>query len=480
MITFEIEMMGKSRAKVKVLAGNQTIEVDSFNLDTRKSRVGFLDSVSKKTGIDIEELDRVFLDHIDRLKTVTQPESVSNPLDNCPAHIREQAMDMLKSPELFDIINRDIEAVGIAGEKDLCRQLYIIMTSRILNKPLSGIVFGASASGKTYMIETVSKLMPQESVLQAHDITDEALYYLEPGALEHRIVIAGERIEDKNNKRGKAEDNTKALREMLASGNLSKLVTTKNKDGKPVADYIKQTGPIVYLESTTSTGIHDEDATRLLPLVTDESSQQTKIILNAMCDKAMGQTGSDKLKESIILKHQTAQRVLKSVRVIIPYVHSLNLPYEVVSTRRAFDQLLSMIKAVAILRQYQKEVIDENGLLTIRADDRDYEIVYPLIMRIFARTYSPMNEKSRDLLRVIMDRNTSERFTVQDLTGWAGISDASTRRRLRELIERGIIAEHGESKPYTYSVQNPDLAQTANINLPTPDDIRERLAIMES
>lgn len=480
MIMFEIEMMGKSRAKVKALAGNQTIEVDSFNLDTRKSRAGFLDSVSKKTGIDIEELDRVFFDHIDRLKTITQPESISKPLDDCPAHIREQAMDMLKSPELFDIISRDIEAVGIAGEKDLCRQLYIIMTSRILNKPLSGIVFGASSSGKSYLIETVSKLMPQESVLQAHDITDEALYYLEPGALEHRIVIAGERIEDKNNRRGKAEDNTKALREMLASGKLSKLVTTKDKDGKPVACRIEQAGPIVYLESTTSTGIHDEDATRLLPLVTDESYQQTEMIIDAMRKNAMGQTGSDKLKESIILKHQTAQRILRPARVHIPYVHSLNLPYGVVSTRRAFEQLLSMIKAVALLRQYQKEAIEENGVLTIKADDGDYEIVYPLIMEIFARTYSPMNEKSRDLLRVIMDRNTSERFTIQDLTAWAGISDASIRRRLRELTERGIIAAHGEIKPYTYSVQNPDLVKQAKVPLPTPDEIRERLAIMES
>jgi hypothetical protein len=267
---------------------------------------------------------------------------------------------------------------------------------------------------------------------------------------------------------------------MLASGKLSKLVTTKDKDGKPVACRIEQAGPIVYLESTTSTGIHDEDATRLLPLVTDESYQQTEMIIDAMRKNAMGQTGSDKLKESIILKHQTAQRILRPARVHIPYVHSLNLPYGVVSTRRAFEQLLSMIKAVALLRQYQKEAIEENGVLTIKADDGDYEIVYPLIMEIFARTYSPMNEKSRDLLRVIMDRNTSERFTIQDLTAWAGISDASIRRRLRELTERGIIAAHGEIKPYTSSVQNPDLVKQAKVPLPTPDEIRERLAIMES
>jgi hypothetical protein len=43
--------------------------------------------------------------------------------------------------------------------------------------------------------------------------------------LVHKILIAGERIEDKKTKTGKAEDNTKALREMLASDKLAKMVT---------------------------------------------------------------------------------------------------------------------------------------------------------------------------------------------------------------------------------------------------------------
>ncbi len=477
-VTFEITGIDKhKKATVKAYQDGSPVEIDRISLESRKSRKSFLNSVSEKTGLDTDMLNDIFIEHVHQLETQTQKQGKKDFLNDCPAVVKHEALEMLKNPNLFALIAKDIEKAGIAGEKDLCRQLYIIMSSRILDKPVSGIVFGASASGKSYLIETIAKMMPDEAVLQAHDITESALYYLEPGSLKNKIVIAGERIEDKRGKAGKAEDNTKALREVLASGKLSKVVTTK-VEGQLVANRIEQEGPIVYLESTTSMTIHDEDATRLLPLVTDESSGQTQIIIGAMKAKALGQIADDRIKKTVLLKHKTAQRLLKPAKVIIPYVDSLNLPYDVVSTRRAFDQLLSMIKAVATLRQYQKDSKEENGVLILQADEVDYAIVYPLMMKIFSRTYSPMNEKSRDLLKIIIEHHPNNPFAILDLVSWSGISDASVRRRLRELVERGILSENRDQKPYTYTVDKPELAETADIDLAAPDEIAERSAIM--
>lgn len=480
-VTFDITPCDKKgkKARVKVYQDQKLIEVDTLTIESRKSRTSFVNSVAQKTGLDKAQLDKLFIEQIENMKSLSEENQAKeiDPLDNCSPESKNRAMEMLKSPDLFEIIREDIEKIGIAGEQDLCRQLYIIMSSRILDKPLSGIVFGASSSGKSYLIETVSKMMPDEAVLQAHDITDEALYYLEPGTLENRIVIAGERLEDKRGKRGKAEDNTKALREMLASGKLSKLVTTKDSDGQPCATLIEQEGPIAYLESTTSTSIHDEDATRLLPLVTDESAKQTEIIIEAMRKKAIGENKNENVIKIILEKHKTAQRLLKKYRVNIPYADFLKLPCEIVATRRAYDQLLSMIKSVAILRQYQKEKINDS---VIEADIKDYEIIYHLILKIFSRTYCPINEKSRDLLKIIIEKNVSENdFKIQQLVEWTGISDASVRRRLRELIFKGIISEDKNQKPYSYKIENADLAEFADINLIAPEEIEERLAIME-
>ncbi len=93
--------------------------------------------------------------------------------------------------------------------------------------------------------------------------------------------------------------------------------------------------------------------------MTDESSRQTEIIIEAIKNKAIGNDIEEIIKKGILFKHNTAQRMLKKYEIQIPYAQFLNLPYNVVSTRRAFDQLLSMIKAVSFLRQYQKEINNE-------------------------------------------------------------------------------------------------------------------------
>ena len=86
-------------------------------------------------------------------------------------------------------------------------------------------------------------------------------------------------------------------------------------------------------------------------------------------------------------------------------------------------------------------------VMKIEADAQDYGIVYHLIHEIFSRTYSPINQKSRELLKIIQDQtadlfgNEFKPFTVQNLSDWVGVSESSIRRRLRDLVYRGIVSE---------------------------------------
>lgn len=257
----------------------------------------------------------------------------------------EKALGVLKSENLFEQISTDIAEIGIAGEEHLRLMLYIIMTSRLLDKPLSAIIQGASSSGKSYTLETVAKLIPPEAVVQAHDFSEQALYYLPQGSLKHKVVIAGERLHKKGSKSGQARDNSKAFREMVGSGVLRKAVTVKGADGKFITEMITQEGPIAYLESTTATTINDEDATRLLPLVTDESAEQTEAVTEAMRQEDKGRTVSEPEQQAIIERHHTMQRLLKPVTVRIPYIDSISLPTNNIATRWTFGHLRSMIKS---------------------------------------------------------------------------------------------------------------------------------------
>ena len=469
---------------------------DTFDLANDKRRRAFISKLTKEyAGISAKKVEQTMLEHVVRIITECRKagEKTENKdinfLEITPQEVKDAAIEMLKDKSLFEQISSDIMSIGVAGEDELCLTVYLVMTSHILEKPLSVIVQGASASGKSFIIETIAKLMPPEQVVQAHDFTDQVFYYMDEGSLRHKVVISGERLHEHRGNDGEAQNNTKAFREMVASGYLRKAVTIK-VGGQLTSKIIEQPGPIAYVESTTATTIHDEDATRLLPLVTDESAQQTEMVVEIQKKEAKGQKISAAKQYEIIQRQHTMQRLLKPLGVRIPFVDSISLPQTNIATRRIFGYLVSMIKSVAVLRQYQKDrKHDADGTEYIEADEADYKIAYQLMKKVLSRTYSPLNQKSRDLLHILLDKtkpgsNTAidayRPFTNRDCQNWTGLSEATIRRRLGSLVWAGIVTVDKSSKPYQYRVEKPELAEAVDVGLPDPDDIAERVAIMSA
>ena len=192
------------------------------------------------------------------------------------------------SSGLLDTVAGNIEQMGLVGEKPLAIALYLLNTSRLLDKPLAAAVLGTSASGKSFSIQTVARLFPAETVYLAHRITPAALSYLPTGALIHRVVVAGERSRKLEDDQAEA---TRALREMISDGVLRLMTVGKDKDGHLATQYVEQPGPIAYVESTTlGVGeIFQEDKTRFLFLCCNESGEQTQQIMNRMARDAEAQ-----------------------------------------------------------------------------------------------------------------------------------------------------------------------------------------------
>ncbi len=85
-------------------------------------------------------------------------------LSETPAELVGRMERLLKSRDLLPWIANGIEEVGVAGERFLAMILYLVGTSRLLDKPLSAIVQGPSTSGKSHTIDCVAKLFPPEAV----------------------------------------------------------------------------------------------------------------------------------------------------------------------------------------------------------------------------------------------------------------------------------------------------------------------------
>ncbi|HEY7428851.1 MAG TPA: hypothetical protein VH682_31765 [Gemmataceae bacterium] len=268
------------------------------------------------------------------------------------------------SAQLIGKITADIRAMGLVGEEDKALLMYLAYSSRKLNKPLSVIIKGPSGSGKDEIQRRPADLMPPEDVKDFMSITPQALYYGEPGWLEHKIILGGERKhEDSEEQR----DKTAAIRQMLSHGYITKSTVVDGLKGRE----IRQDGPVSYSETTTKDSIFQEDANRCLQINTSADVELTRRILKAQSANYMpGQDSAQERKEIIRREHHIFQQRLQCVAVRIPYAEILadKVPTGQIEIRRIFGQMLSLIGVIAWIHQFQR-VPNTYGQLEATLDD---------------------------------------------------------------------------------------------------------------
>jgi hypothetical protein len=215
----------------------------------------------------------------------------------------------------------------------------------------------------------------------------------------------------------------------------------------------------------------------LLALATDESPEQTANILKLQARQAAWETASPEEVAAIRLKHQTAQRLLKPVRVCIPFAEYLKLPTNSLAARRAYPQLLGCIEAVALLRQLRKNVWDGGY---VNATPNDYEIAYGLMLPILQRTFAAVSERALKLLGAIRTNTSAgQTFTRGDCARWAGVGLTEARQRIELLVEAGSVEQLTGSKgvKYSYKLVSDKVTRFLGLQeLITPDQLRKKLS----
>jgi len=248
---------------------------------------------------------------------------------------------------------------------------------------------------------------------------------------------------------------------MLSSGRLTKLVTIK-ENGRLVTQNIDQPGPIAYVESTTlaASQIFEEDLNRSLLLSTDERPEQTERIIHALGERYAGQAGG--LRDRIVEKHHTAQRMLQRMSVVIPFAPRLASQFlaDRVEARRGFPHLMNMVQAVALLHQFQRQ-IDPQGRLRATLDD--YQVARNLLSgplgRLLGRQLSEAAARYRD--RLSEWAVGMESFTSTDASKRDKASRRSVQAWLAELNDHGhveLVEPHKGNKPAKWRLLENDEA----------------------
>jgi hypothetical protein len=391
-------------------------------------------------------------------------------LKETPEHVLLAAKAMLHERILIDLIQEDIAVLGVAGERNLTASIYLVYTSRKLPRPLSVIVQGASASGKSYPIERVAEMMPPEDVILATQMTPQALFHMRSGSLKNKLVVGGERSRLEDDDRAEA---TRALREMISSGRLSKLMPMKVEGGLIETVCIEQDGPIAFVESTTLSKIFDEDANRCVVLQTDERDEQTKLVYKAVAARYGGGFDPQEI-EAIIQKHRAIQRLLKPAEVVIPFAAKLVelLPSDRVEGRRAVGHILGAIAACAFLYQFQR---GRDGAGRVVAAEEDYTIVRTILGRPMGKVFGNRVSDAAARYQARLKTNFNvDQFTSTTAAKGECVSDRAARGWLHELHDAGLLelVEDGRGrKPSVWRIPNDAPDAEDNSNLPAVEAV---------
>ncbi len=263
-----------------------------------------------------------------------------------------------------------------------------------------------------------------------------------------------------------AEEASYAIRNLISADTLTTEVTVRDPvTGNMTTMQNTVEGPTSVFITTTNPQVDPETKSRFLVTGIDESRQQTRRILDFQ-RKRHGMTGLDEDLEAdkVIDRHRHFQRLLKPVAVVNNHADRLAFEDDRLQARRLQPQYLSLISAVAFLRQMTKKVRMHNGASYIEVDEKDVEIGNGVAVEILGRTLDELSIPARNLLnltlemvRARIDQLKEERpdigtsdvtFTRKELREFSGWTQTRMRNHLRELLdlEYMIIDSGGNGK----------------------------------
>jgi hypothetical protein len=356
---------------------------------------------------------------------------------------------------ILDSVAAEVRSRGLVGEERLAQTLYLVLTSRLLDAQVSAGVKGHSASGKSYTVETVTRLFPPEACLTFTAMSQHALVYSAEEYAHRTLVI----YEVTALREGNEDDLTSYfVRSLLSEGRIEYPVTVRGKDGGFVTRTIVKEGPTNLIFTTTKTRVHAENETRVLSLTTDDSREQTARVLLELADETDG--GND------LEPWRDLQRWLAGAehRVTIPYARWLaqQVPPAAVRLRRDFGALLALIRAHAMLHQASR-ACDDSGRIVATVDD--YAVVRGLVAAVIAEGVgATVSGAVRETVAAVTALTADpevlpecEGALVRDISGALQLDRSNVSRRLRVAADGGYLRnlEDKRGRPGRWVVGDP-------------------------
>jgi DNA primase catalytic core len=446
--------------------------VDTFDLYSARQRTMFEKQAAADIGLKEEVLHREIGQLLRALEQM-QEEQIKRALEpkaKAPAMAdaeQSSAMALLRDPNLVQRILGDFGACGVVGEETNKLMGYVAAVSRKLEQPLAIVVQSSSAAGKSALMEAVLSFMPEEERVQYSAMTGQSLFYMGETDLKHKILAIAE-------EEG-AERASYALKLLQSEGRLTIASTGKDPHtGKLVTHEYHVEGPVMIFLTTTAIEIDEELLNRCIVLTVDEDREQTRAIHRLQRESQtleglLARRDADRIRTL----HRNAQRLLQPVLVANPYARELTFTDARTRTRRDHMKYLTLIRAIALLHQHQRErkTVFHNGEAVeyIEVTRDDIALADRLAGEVLGRGSDPdLPPQTMRLLGAMRDLVRSEcvrlgiessdvritRKEVRELVGW---SETHVRNHLDRLVRLDYLAVHhgGFGQRFVYELVEP-------------------------
>ena len=258
---------------------------------------------------------------------------------------------------------------------------------------------------------------------------------------------------------------------LQSEGELTIASTGKDpQTGRLVTHEYRVEGPVAIFLTTTAIDVDEELLNRCLVLTVDEDREQTRAI-HRLQREAQTLEGllARQDRDEVLRLHRNAQRLLRPLLVANPFARELTFLDVRTRARRDHVKYLTLIRSIALLRQYQRplQTVEHRGraVAYIEVTLDDLEVANRLAGEVLGRSLDELPPQSRRLLerldRMVADASEQRslsrgdvRFSrreIREATGW---SDFQVRAHLAKLVELEYVMVHrgGQGQRYEYEL----------------------------
>lgn len=436
--------------------------VDSLDLYAARSRGAFARAAALELGVAEDVLKRelgAVLLRLEALQDAWLSRSQQGPKTVAmSAEDQAQALALLQDPNLLGRIVADMQALGVVGEEVNLKAAYLAAISRKLSSPLAVLIQSTSAAGKSALMDAVLQLVPDEDKQRFSAMTGQSLFYLGETNLKHKILA----IAEEEGVRQAAY----ALKLLQSDGELTMASTAKDEaTGKLSTQHYRVQGPVMLMLTTTAIDVDEELLNRCLVLTVNESPEQTRAIharqrqaqtLQGLLAKTQGQ--------HLVALHHNAQRLLAPLAVVNPYAQQLGFAADKTRTRRDHMKYLTLIQAVTLLHQHQREIktaeVAGQTLHYIEVTRQDIRAANAMAHEVLGRTLDELPPQTRRLLglisRMVAERAANQslkasevRFTRKDIREATQWSDNQLKVHCARLAEMEFLLIHSGARGHS-------------------------------